>query len=225
MQDEGEVVRAGFERKYRIPESDAAALLRAVGRLLAPDPHGSSYDVASLYLDTVDLASYRRALPGKWRLRRYGAGESVYAEFKARPDSGDVRKRRTALTLAEGSQLPAGERPRWFLRAIAEHGLRPVRVVSYRRQAYVGELDGDAVRLTLDRDIVAAREARFCIPAPVVGGTPLTDGRILELKFQRAIPPTLEAVVTSLGLLPESFSKYRAAIEELGDGTPERHPG
>ena len=72
MNGGGEIVRAGFERKYLVPESAAAALLSAVGALLPPDPYGGRYAVASLYLDTPDLASYRREIQGKWRLRRYG---------------------------------------------------------------------------------------------------------------------------------------------------------
>lgn len=213
MHDEGEVIRAGFERKYLVHESEATALLRAVARLLAPDPYGASYDVASLYLDTPGLASYRREAPGKWRLRRYGEDDAVFAEFKAKPEPGRVRKRRTRLTLAEAALLPRGDRPRWFVRAIDEHVLRPTRLVSYRRDAFVGDLDGETVRLTLDRDVRAAASDRYGVPSTSVDGVPLTEGRILELKFARRIPDAVEGLVASLGLLPESFSKYRAAVE------------
>ena len=214
MHDEGEVIRAGFECKYHVVESEAGALLDAVARLLAPDPFGATYDVASLYLDTPDLACYRREVPGKWRLRRYGTDETVYAEFKAKPEPGHVHKRRSSLTLAEAALLPHGERPRWFVRAIGEHRLRPTRVIWYRRDAFVGELEGEAVRLTLDREVMAIANDRYDVPVPAAHGVALTDGRILELKFAQVMPRALEAIVASLGLLPESFSKYRAAIEK-----------
>ena len=136
MESDGEVVRAGFERKYLVPERAVNPLLRAVGALLAPDPYGGRYLVASLYLDTPDLASYRREVQGKWRLRRYGAGETIFAEFKAKPEPGKVHKRRTELSLAECLALPEGK-PGWFQKAIHKQSLAPTRLVSYTRDAFV----------------------------------------------------------------------------------------
>lgn len=210
---EGEIVRAGFERKYLVPESEADALLSAVSALLPPDPYGATYPVASLYLDTPDLASYRREVLGKWRLRRYGNGDAVFAEFKAKPEPGTVHKRRTPATLEECHALPFGAKPGWFVRAIHKNTLQPTRMVSYERHAFVGVLEGEEVRLTLDQKVRASVCTTYQVPCSVVGGTPLTEGRILEIKYENFLPETLEKAVTALGLLPESFSKYRAAID------------
>ncbi|WP_394796435.1 polyphosphate polymerase domain-containing protein [Armatimonas sp.] len=213
MNGEGEIVRAGFERKYLVPESAAAALLSAVGALLPPDPYGGRYVVASLYLDTPDLASYRREIQGKWRLRRYSTTETVFAEFKAKPEPGKVHKRRSALSL---EQLPESL-PAWFQKAIHKQSLSPTRLVTYTRDAFVGELGGEEVRLTLDHQVQASTQQSLQFPlfdGSRGVGFPLTEGRILEIKYEHALPEELEKLTRELGLLPESFSKYRTAIEK-----------
>ena len=215
---DGEVVRAGFERKFLVPESDAERLLSAVGHLLSPDPlagPSGEYTVASLYLDTPDLAAYQRELGGKWRLRRYGDAGEVFAEFKARPAPGKVHKRRTSLSRESCLALPHTAEAGWFTRAICKHSLTPVCLVSYRRHAFVGMVDGEAIRLTLDRNIRAASHRAYVVPISLNGdGTSLTEGRILEIKFARELPASLNAVLETLGLLPASFSKYRTAVEK-----------
>ncbi|WP_395094427.1 polyphosphate polymerase domain-containing protein [Armatimonas sp.] len=213
MTGEGEIVRAGFERKYLVPESAAAALLSAVGALLPPDPYGGRYAVASLYLDTPDLASYRREIQGKWRLRRYSTTETIFAEFKVKPEPGKVHKRRSALSLG---QLPESL-PGWFQKAIHKQSLSPTRLVTYTRDAFVGKLGGEEVRLTLDHQIQASPQQSLQFPlfdGSQGVGFPLTEGRILEIKYENALPAELEQLTMELGLLPESFSKYRTAIEK-----------
>ncbi|WP_309717337.1 polyphosphate polymerase domain-containing protein [Armatimonas sp.] len=214
MSIEGEIVRAGFERKYLVPESLAESLLSAVQAILPPDPYGGRYSVASLYLDTPDLASYRREVQGKWRLRRYSTTETVFAEFKAKPEPGKVHKRRSALS---SDQLPASL-PGWFQKAIHKQSLSPTRLVTYTRDAFVGELGGEEVRLTLDHAVQASSHQSLHFP-PFDGGQgvgfPLTEGRILEIKYEFALPAELAKLTSELGLLPESFSKYRTAIEKI----------
>jgi VTC domain len=212
MSTDGEIVRAGFEHKYLVSEGAAETLLSAVRTLLPPDPYGGRYTVASLYLDTPDLASYRREVQGKWRLRRYSTTETVFAEFKAKPEPGKVHKRRTPLTPDACLALPAGK-PSWFQRAIHKQSLAPTRMVSYTRDAFVGQLDGEEVRLTLDHAIQASPCQDFVLPGTVQEGVPLTEERILEIKFEHALPSALAQLTAELGLLPESFSKYRTAIE------------
>ena len=216
---EGEIVRSGFERKYLVPKQEAEVLLGAVAKLLPPDPHGATYPVASLYLDTSDLASYRREVQGKWRLRRYGEGEVVFAEFKAKPVPGSVHKRRSATSLEECLAMPFGEKAGWFTRAIHKNDLRPTLLVSYQRHAFVGVLDGQEVRLTLDRELRASACPEYRIPGPVQEGETLTEGYVLEIKFETTLPPKLEEELASRSLLPASFSKYRTGIERVFDSS------
>lgn len=213
MNNDGEIVRAGFEKKYLVSEEAAGPLLEAVRQLLSPDPYGGCYAVASLYLDTPDLASYRREVLGKWRLRRYSTTETIFAEFKAKPEPGKVHKRRSQLSPTECLALPGGASG-WFHKAIHKQSLAPTRMVSYTRDAFVGQLDGAEVRLTLDHAVKATPATAFQLPDEARGGIPLTEGRILEIKYEHALPSALERLTAELGLLPESFSKYRAAIEK-----------
>ncbi|MGC4042237.1 MAG: polyphosphate polymerase domain-containing protein [Armatimonas sp.] len=210
---DGEFVRAGMERKFLVPEEDAQALLSAVRAQLAPDPFAGAtgeYEVHSLYLDTPDLACWRRELTGKWRLRRYGSGNMVFAEYKARPEPGRVHKRRTALPVADCALLPMS-RAGWFSQAIRKQSLAPVCNISYHRYAFVGE----GIRLTLDNEIRAARCETYIVPGEQPHTTLLTTSRVLEVKFEEELSPALEALLSRFGLLPESFSKYRTAIERL----------
>lgn len=210
MDTDGEVVRAGFERKYLVSENLAESLLHAVQALLPPDPYGGRYSVASLYLDTPDLASYRREVQGKWRLRRYSTTETIFAEFKAKPEPGKVHKRRSELS---PEQLPESL-PSWFQKAMHKQSLSPTRLVTYTRDAFVGELGGEEVRLTLDHAIQASSCQCLQFPITTPSGVAITEGRILEIKYEHALPTELAKLTAELGLLPESFSKYRTAIEK-----------
>ena len=46
-----------------------------------------------------------------------------------------------------------------------------------------------------------------------LGTPPLTPGRLLEIKFDHALPTALERVVEALGLEAQAVSKYRLAVE------------
>ncbi len=212
---EAEIVRAGYERKYLVPESSSDRLLGLVSELLPPDPHGAIYRVASLYLDSPDWVSYHRTVPGKWRLRRYGTGDTVFAEYKAKPAPGSVHKRRSALNTNECLALTHARKPGWFVKAMEQNSLHPVLMVSYERHAFVGMLDGEEVRLTLDRQLRADICREFVVPCPVDGGVSLTNHRILEVKFGTSLPAAIATVLDSLDLAPESFSKYRCGIDTL----------
>jgi VTC domain len=140
-------------------------------------------------------------------LRRYSTTETIFAEFKAKPEPGKVHKRRSVLT--------AGELPSWFQKAILKESLSPTRLVTYTRDAFVGELEGVEVRLTLDHAVQATAWNTIAFPESEHQhlGVPLTEGRILEIKYEHALPSALGQLTTALGLLPESFSKYRTAME------------
>jgi len=212
---EAEIVRAGYERKYLVPELSADTLLGMVSELLPPDPHGATYRVASLYFDSPDWVSYHRVVPGKWRLRRYGTGDTVFAEYKAKPAPGSVHKRSSALTTDESLNLETSGKPGWFVKAIEKNQLKPVLMVSYERHAFVGTLDGEEVRLTLDRHLCADRCTEIAVPSSADNGLQLTDARILEVKFGTSLPIAIAHILESLDLAPESFSKYRCGIDTI----------
>jgi hypothetical protein len=71
------------------------------------------------------------------------------------------------------------------------------------------------MRVTLDRNLRADYAAGLFMPAKLASGVSLGTHRVLEVKFANTMPAELRAPLEFLGLAPESFSKYRQAIERL----------
>lgn len=208
-------VRTGTELKYIVDEATIPGLLEKLTTALGPDTYGGgdgTYAVASLYLDTPELASFTRELPGKWRLRRYGIEDIIHVEYKAKPAPGQVVKHRSTVKAADIETLATRPKPKWFARDIEANTLRPTQLVSYTRQAYMGIVDGIDLRVTLDRDVRAVPMHDFVLPQRGAEAKPIVDGRVLEVKFEDAPPTGFLAGLVELGLEPMSFSKYRMAM-------------
>ena len=211
-----DVCRVGLELKFAVPESKADHLVASLASLLGPDPYAGpdgEYDVMSLYLDTPELDAYRRTVEHKWRVRRYGTSTRLFAELKAKPESGRVVKRRTEFDACLLPHLVDRDGPaKWFSKQISRNNLSTTRLVSYRRNAFVGDIDGEAMRVTLDRNLRASEATRFHLPVRLRNSVSLGDDRILEVKFATEMPRRLGAILGDLELLSGSFSKYRQAI-------------
>jgi hypothetical protein len=136
-----DLCRAGFELKFIVPEAKAADLLQVLCDLLSPDPFAGpdgEYDVMSLYLDTPDLLSYRREVGYKWRIRRYGASSTLFAEVKGTPEKGKTVKRRTEFDADDLAKIVHRDGPaKWFSKQIDRNDLTTTRLVTYRRNALV----------------------------------------------------------------------------------------
>jgi VTC domain len=214
-----EVCRAGLEMKFFVPESKSAPLLDSLRRLLSPDPHAGpdgEYDVMSLYLDTPGLDAYHRTVEHKWRIRRYGSSNTLFAELKAKPESGRVEKRRTEFSADQLPRVVDRDGPvKWFSKQISRNNLATTRLVSYRRNAFVGDVTGEPMRITLDSNIVATTSAMLHLPRTLHGAVSLGENRILEVKFPNEMPRLMAERLAELELESGSFSKYRQAIELL----------
>lgn len=216
--------RREFASEIKFLVSPAAAEeIRAWSRTkLAPDPNaggdaGDTYHVTSLYYDTPDFAIFHRRgwlRHSKFRVRRYGSG-ALFLERKLKI-AGLVAKRRAALSPPE---LPPAERlpdhARWFAEKTTARCLHPVCQIDYRRTARVALTPTGPIRLTLDEAICAQGAQAPCFRC-ASGGVPLTSGVILELKFRRDLPVMFRELVSQFILNPQSFSKYRTAVETLG---------
>jgi VTC domain len=209
--------RVGLELKFAVTEAKAEQLLESLSGLLDPDPYGGpngEYGVMSLYLDTPELDAYHRNVEHKWRVRRYGASPTLFAELKAKPESGRVVKRRTEFAADQLPRLVDRDGPaKWFSKQISRNNLATTRLVGYRRNAFVGDVDGEPMRVTLDRDIVGIEATALEMPDQIRDGVPLGVNRILEVKFANDMPKQMAAILEKLELLSGSFSKYRQAIE------------
>jgi VTC domain len=216
-----------FEVKFLLTEDAARDLERRLRRRLAPDPHADpaldgAYRVTSVYYDTPAFDVYRRTegyRRRKFRVRRYGTSPVAFLERKTK-SAQEVRKRRTAVPLAEVERL-AGEVPadwpgEWFVKRLTLRTLRPVCRVTYERVALVGHTPDGPARATFDR---AARgeAADGPVPDPVADGHRLLSGEVIaELKFLGSMPALFKAAVEDMRLTPGSVSKYRRCVEAAG---------
>jgi len=208
-------VRSGAELKFIVDEARVKDLQERLSATLGPDTYGGgngTYPVASLYLDTPELASFTRELPGKWRLRRYGQEDIIHVEYKAKPAPGQVVKHRSTISTTDVEALGTSPKPKWFSRDVETYRLQPTQLISYTRQAYMGIVDGIVLRVTLDRDVRAVSMDGFILPHQKADAIPIVSGRVLEVKFEDAPPTSFLAGLSELGLEPVSFSKYRAAM-------------
>jgi hypothetical protein len=212
------------EMKFVVNEDITQTIMAWARQNLAADPHAhecdEGYHVNSLYLDTPDFDTFRRR-PGfrrrKFRLRRYGQESTIWLEVK-RKRNGHVRKRRVSVADAELIQhLAQPENPEWegawFRRRIDQRQLRPVCQVTYRRFARIGMSATGPIRLTIDRDLLAADATGWQVPATPLPGEPLLKARrIVEFKFRDVLPASFRGLIQDLRLEPATFSKYREGV-------------
>ena len=206
------------ERKFYLSPADAAVLRQRAGMLLAPDRHSArgAYKVSSLYFDDVHDTSLREKLDGvavrdKWRVRWYNDSLSpIHLERKHKENDLGM-KQHDAVTEAQFRRLEQGD----MAVAAAQQGpvwqafhtlhrlrcLRPVVVVSYRREALACEAGN--VRLTFDADLRAARPGS---PASIPVST---DGMtILEVKYDGFLPAVVAGLLSGVQYTQLAISKY-----------------
>jgi hypothetical protein len=166
-----------YEAKYLIPKSLVPEVRTFIKPFCAPDPYGRGhppeYTITTLQLDdpfySLHYAKEREALTRfKLRVRTYGeiGSAPVFAEVKAKLEQ-TIVKTRVAIPfgawnkeLVFGVRLPPcfrSERQEVdflkFKRLVWELEARPVLLVRYVRESYVGTVDRYA-RVTFDRKLM-----------------------------------------------------------------------
>jgi len=217
------------EKKYVLSMAQASLAKALISAHCLPDPHFAMATVHSIYYDTLDLqlltekidSTYFKA---KIRLRWYG-------DWSFNPDNGPafleaklkeggrqrkvrIKMPRTGRELAEMSlsnpvlaTLPA---------LLASQGIginastRPIFIIAYRRTRFIDPMTG--VRIALDQDIHASRHTLSC-PGPT--GSPFLTFAVIETKGQLATLPRYLAPLMTMGMRPESFSKYLHCYQSL----------
>ena len=222
-----------FELKFLLNAEEACEVERRFRLQMGPDPYAcpalGAYHVTSVYFDTLQLDVYRRSKKyrrRKYRVRRYGTTETAFLERKSRKDE-RVRKRRTALPLAElavlSNGMPADWPGAWFARQLARRALRPICRVSYERIALVGTCHAGPIRVTFDRSACGSA-AHDPLPESVPDGKRLMNGEVIvEFKFLASLPGIFKDVIEELRLCPRPVSKYRRCVEALGLATENRN--
>lgn len=210
-----------FELKVDLPPERAAEVAEWARARLVPDTHAEAdglYHVHSVYFDTPTLDVFHRRegfREFKYRVRRYGSQDHVFLEEKRRVE-GFVTKRRSAVDLAQLEAALGARAENWYVEKLRAKALAPVCAVAYERLALVGASSGQTVRVTLDRQLVAAPLGRVGFaPWPPADATPIAH-TILELKFPSSLPVLCKELLAHFRLAPGTVSKYRLAQVVLG---------
>lgn len=228
-----------YECKYLVSEELAAAIRSYAAPYLEPDPYAAassdlSYDITSLYLDTLDLKLFQETEDGllnriKLRIRSYDeAAESpVFLEIKRRFDRlvlksrSRVDKDTMAMILAGGAPVITrlkGDQNDCYMEFIAwlDRWLaRPVAWVKYRREAYVGTINPD-IRITMDRNLRSAAADVFPDTVKPARWLPVeTQNVVLEIKFDDSYPDWVAGLIGRFRLDRRSYSKYGNSVRRL----------
>jgi hypothetical protein len=219
-----------FELKFELSQDDVLRMKAWADENLHRDPHAGpdgSYWVTSVYCDNPEFDVFHRSTGyrgSKLRMRRYGSAPFIFLERKIR--RGDqVRKRRVEVApgdLPRLSEYMAGAKPEldwqagWFLEHALKKRVAPIARVGYRRAAYFGVSGRQAVRLTVDENLIG-EPTRGWEAHPLREGLELMPGRaLLELKFHDTIPELFRGLLPTLPLQAARASKYRRCVRLCG---------
>lgn len=228
-----------FELKYLVSLKEAEVFKKALRTYLLADEHGSGngrYTLASLYYDSPDFRCYSEKVDGirfrrKLRLRRYETVDTplkedtpVFVEIKQRLDR-VTRKRRIVLPYGEALRLC---NKRQYPEQVAaedeavvdeiyaflwQYNLRPVSIVRYDRQAFIGTDYDLGLRVTFDTtlnyQVHQLRLEEEPSSLPMIS----PDRAVMEIKVNERIPYWLTEMIAAHNLKMIRISKYCRSIE------------
>ncbi len=226
-----------FELKYLITLQQAERFKSALKAYMRPDEHGldnGRYALASLYYDSPDLRCYWEKEYGlrfrrKLRLRRYETGAPlteetpIFVEIKQRVDRVTQKRRAVlpygeALRLCNDRQMPDhNPEDRAMIEEIYvflwQYNLRPVSIVRYDRQAFIGSAYDLGLRVTFDTELTFQAHPLHLHETPQ--GLPMTPANqvVMEIKVNERIPTWLTELIADHNFQLERMSKYCRSIE------------
>ncbi len=226
-----------YELKYYIPEKFCPELIDYISPYMVIDPHlrskgVDSYLVRSLYLDTDNLKFYYEKLSGicyreKFRIRAYNDERSrIFLEIKKK-NNNVVTKDRECINYDDLHIILDRYGKDWmnngkckkqsnvimrFLSFIVALQLRPMVLITYERQAFVGAFDDD-IRLTIDRNICCLPGRSYDLFYSGQNWIHIGKPCILELKFNDMMPFFFKTIISRFNLRLQSISKYCLCIE------------
>lgn len=226
-----------YEMKYVISQAKALAIEKFVRLYLKMDHYSKLrdsgfYPVASLYLDSADLALCRESLDGhknrfKLRVRSYDDIDDSYCFFEIkRRINTIIMKSRTRVKKIDVAHLLRNRyvHPsqnymtdentlRQFQLYMAGIGARPSVHIRYLRKAFEGDSD-NRVRITFDRQLFykTADTAELILAGPGWQRHSV-ESVILEIKFTGRYPFWLKQMAEYFCLNQRSMSKYASSIK------------
>lgn len=225
-----------YELKYFVSETQAQIIEHMIRPYVQLDQYckgrpGSTYPLASAYLDSHDLCLCRESLDGhknrfKLRIRRY-------SDDPLSPSFFEIKRRMNNIIIKDRACVEHMENPGLLLSSELLSGTddkcrdvlsqfqfytgsisaRPVIHIRYDRQAYEGLVD-KRIRITFDR--------KLAFKMSEVSKVVLNEGRwqfypmegvILEIKFTGYYPAWLSVIAMRLELHKQSISKYARSIQ------------
>ncbi|MCB8989072.1 MAG: polyphosphate polymerase domain-containing protein [Chloroflexota bacterium] len=231
-----------FELKYLISLKQAEQFKSGLRAYLVPDEHGNNngrYSLTSLYYDSPNLRCYWEKENGikfrrKLRMRRYETGEllteetPVFLEIKQRIDRVTQKRRAVlpygdALRLCNDRQLPDNmdEKDKAVIEEIFvflwQYNLRPMSIIRYDRQAFMGTEYDIGLRVTFDTMLSFQSHSLHMHEQP--SDLPLlpADLVVMEIKVNERIPYWLTEMIAAHDLPITRISKYCRSIEAAQD--------
>ncbi len=212
------------EYKYPITFAECEMLKIRLKQVMKPDPHAvnGQYVIRSLYFDNYRDKALLEKVDGtapraKYRIRIYNGSDNVINLEKKIKTRDLTRKVQVRLTRDECDRIISGDID-WMLGDARElvtelylqirgNVLRPKTLVEYTRIPFI--YDAGNVRVTLDCDLrTGVNSTDLFSPEPLV---PTGDLNVLEVKYDRFLPDIIRTLLSPVGKVRESFSKYEAA--------------
>ena len=202
------------ELKFFISPKQHYLLSRALDRVLSRDPNGdenNEYHIRSLYFDTIYNSAIFDKINGvqnrdKYRIRIYDMSDRII-KMECKTKVGSLISKRS-LTIPRDlcDQIIAGdptglETTRSGLlgdvyREMTVNLLRPAVIVDYVREAYLHP--AEEVRITFDKHLRSGMRSIDLFNPYVPTVPPFEhDETILEVKFNRVLPPYIRDVLTT----------------------------
>jgi hypothetical protein len=237
-----------IEYKYRVDEETAVAVRDYVASHLEPDRHvvdsrTNCYPVNNLYLDSDDLSTYLNGVNDsknrfKLRVRSYddhNPDAPLFLEIKRKVNDETI-KTRGAIRRSSLDALLAGDLPmiedvatssEADLRAVMEFvehvraiDAKPRAHVRYLREAWVSP-DSDALRLTMDRDVLVAPKwtTDFLTDQMDAPTLPFGNTVVLEIKITGKAPFWFVDLEQTAGLRRGSAAKYCDGVLARGEAS------
>ncbi len=229
-----------YELKYALPLSFMEEVRTITRPYVQHDRHcaempNEHYTVRSVYYDTDDLLFYFEKMDSvrirkKLRVRTYNGPEDMapaFLEIKRKYGRRGFKERvrlpitdiDNALNSKDAAEIVAGrsfkerkalDRFRFNMRT---RHLRPVVLVTYEREAFVGR-DNERVRVTFDQNIRSLINPTLEQIFEDVGLRVFEDELfVLELKFDGMMPRWMTQLIRLLNLRSHPYSKYCHGID------------
>lgn len=209
-----------YEEKFLLSPAQKQKILKLARGKIVPDEYATSR-MRNIYFDTADSSLIQRTLEkpvfkNKFRVRAYddlAKCPEVFLEMKTKVCDIST-KRRTKLSLSEYKKYLADGKINqddyiwreidYYFRTLK---LQPMLYMAYERESFAGATEKD-LRITFDMNL-RSRTQNLDIACDKDTEPYFADGTcIMEVKSSSALPLWLARALSTMQVLPTSFSKY-----------------